>query len=87
MILKVFEGSEIQVLAGRYGPYITDGSKNANVPKEKEPGDVTLEEAVKLLADAPERKGKKKAAPKKAAAKKAAPKKKAAAKKKAAKKK
>ena len=87
MVLKEFEGSEIQVLAGRYGPYITDGSKNANVPKEKEPGEVTLEEAIKLLAEAPERKGKKKAAPKKkAAAKKAAPKKKAA-KKKAAKKK
>ena len=87
MVLKEFEGSEIQILAGRYGPYITDGSKNANVPKEKEPGEVTLEEAIKLLAEAPERKGKKKAAPKKkAAAKKAAPKKKAA-KKKAAKKK
>ncbi len=86
-VLKEFDGSEIQVLAGRYGPYITDGSKNANVPKEKEPGDVTLEEAKKLLADAPERKGKKKAAPKKkAAAKKAVPKKKAA-KKKAARKK
>ncbi len=81
MILKEFEGSEIQILAGRYGPYITDGSKNANVPKEKEPGDVTLEEAVKFLADAPERKGKKKAAPRKSAAKKAAPKKKAAKKK------
>lgn len=80
-ILKEFEGSEIQILAGRYGPYITDGSKNANVPKEKEPGDVTLEEAAKLLADAPARKGKKKAAPRKAAAKKAAPKKKAAKKK------
>lgn len=86
-VLKVYEGSEVQVLAGRYGPYITDGSKNANVPKGKEPDDVSLEEALKLLAEAPERKGKKKSAPKKAAVKKAAPKKKTAAKKKAAKKK
>ena len=86
-VLKEFDGSEIQVLAGRYGPYITDGSKNANVPKEKEPADVTLEEAIKLLAEAPARKGgKKKAVPRKAAVKKAAPRKKAA-KKKAAKKK
>src|SRR5690606_16820540 len=58
-VLKAFEGSEVQVLAGRYGPYITDGSKNANVPKDVEPGDVSLEDALKLLADAPERKGKK----------------------------
>jgi DNA topoisomerase-1 len=96
-ILKEFEGSEIQVLDGRYGPYITDGSKIANVPKEKEPKEVTLEEATALLAAAPERKGKgrrgaKKAAPKKAAAKKTAKKtakrtaKKKAAPKKAAKK-
>lgn len=57
-ILKESEGSEIQVLDGRYGPYITDGSKIANVPKEKEPKEVTLEEATALLAAAPERKGK-----------------------------
>ncbi len=81
-ILKEFEGSEIQVLAGRYGPYITDGNKNANVPKEKAPEEVTLEEATALLAAAPERKGGKKgrrgatkSAPAKKAAKKAAPKK------------
>lgn len=82
-LLKEFEGSEIQILDGRYGPYITDGSKIANVPKEKEPKDVTLEEATALLAAAPERKGKGRKGAKKTAAK-AAPKK--AAKKKAAKK-
>ncbi|WKZ66223.1 MAG: type I DNA topoisomerase [Flavobacteriales bacterium] len=82
-ILKEFEGSAIQVLAGRYGPYITDGGKNANVPKDKQPEELTLEEATALLAAAPEKKGgkkggratkapAKKAAPKKAAAKKAA---------------
>ena len=88
-ILKEFPDTEIQVLSGRYGPYITDGKKIANVPKEKEPTDVTLEEATALLEAAPARNGKgrkgktaakkepakKKAAPKKKAAKKAAPKK------------
>ncbi len=90
-VLKEFEGSEIQILDGRYGPYITDGSKNANLPKESKPEDITLEAATTLLASAPEKKGKprrgaaKKAAPKKAAAKKTAAKK-AAPKKAAAKK-
>lgn len=90
-VLKEFEGSVIQILDGRYGPYITDGSKNANLPKEAKPEDITLEAATALLASAPERKGKprrgaaKKAAPKKAAAKKSAAKK-AAPKKAAAKK-
>ncbi len=56
-ILKEFEGSVIQVLDGRYGPYITDGSKNANVPKGTKPEDVTLEQATELLAAAPEKKG------------------------------
>ena len=59
-ILKEFEGSSIQVLAGRYGPYITDGSKNANVPKEQKPEELTLEAATALLAAAPEKKGGKK---------------------------
>jgi DNA topoisomerase-1 len=91
-IIKEFEGSSIQVLNGRYGPYVTDGSKIANVPKEKKPEDITLEEANTLIAAAPERKGKgrfaKKSAGKasatKIASKKAAPRK--AAKKAAAKK-
>jgi DNA topoisomerase-1 len=91
-VLKEFEGSVVQVLDGRYGPYITDGNKNANLPKDTKAEDLTLERALALLAEAPERKGKSKgrgaaakAAPKKAAAKKAAPKK-ATAKKVAAKK-
>jgi DNA topoisomerase I len=79
-ILKEFEGTVIQVLNGRYGPYITDGEKIANVPKERKPEEVTLEEANTLLAAAPARKkaaGRRggarttaKAAPKKAAARK-----------------
>ncbi len=85
-VLKEFEGSVIQVLDGRYGPYITDGNKNANLPKETKAEDLSLVQATALLAAAPERKGGKtrkgarsaapaKAAAKKSAAKKAVPKK------------
>ena len=82
--IKSFEEHDIEVLNGRYGPYVTDGNKNAKIPKDKDPKQLTLEECQQLLAAAPERKGKKKKAAKK---KTAAPKKKAAAKKKTAKKK
>jgi DNA topoisomerase-1 len=44
-------GGPIQVLAGRYGPYITYDNINANVPKGKEPTALTVEEAVALLAE------------------------------------
>ncbi len=85
-IIQDFEEHGIQVLNGRYGPYVTNKQKNARVPKDREPGSLTLEECQELLAAAPERgrRGKKKATKKAAAAE--APKK-AAAKKKAAKKK
>ena len=43
------------VLNGRYGPYITNKKKNAKVPKDKEPKELTLEECKELLANAPER--------------------------------
>jgi DNA topoisomerase-1 len=45
----------IQVLNGRYGPYITDGKKNAKVPKDREPKSITLEECRQMLEAAPAR--------------------------------
>ncbi|HSX42482.1 MAG TPA: type I DNA topoisomerase [Candidatus Saccharimonadales bacterium] len=50
-------GDGIKVLNGRYGPYITDGKKNAKIPKDADPKKITHEEAKKLLADAPAAKG------------------------------
>jgi DNA topoisomerase-1 len=50
-----FPDAGIQVLNGRYGPYITDKSRNAKIPKDKEPKSLTLEECQALLAAAPVR--------------------------------
>ena len=50
-----FPDAGIQVLNGRYGPYITDKSRNAKIPKDKEPKSLTLEECQTLLAAAPVR--------------------------------
>ncbi|KRG87481.1 MULTISPECIES: DNA topoisomerase I [Stenotrophomonas] len=89
-IIKEFEGSDIQVLNGRFGPYISDGTLNGKIPKDREPASLTLAEVQQLMAETgkPARKGfgAKKAATKKAAAKKSAVKKDAAPKKPAAKK-
>lgn len=53
--IKVFADSNISILNGRYGPYITDGKKNAKIPKDREPASMTLEESQTLLAEAPAR--------------------------------
>ncbi len=82
-IIKEFPGTAIQVLNGRYGPYISDGEKNGKIPKDRDPKSLTQAECEALLAEGkPVRKGgrfgkkaparKADAAPKKAAAKKAA---------------
>jgi DNA topoisomerase-1 len=81
------EGGAVQVMPGRYGPYVKWEKVNATLPKELAPETVTLEEALALLAEKAGKSGKKpakKAAAKPAAAK--APAKKVAAKKPAAKK-
>lgn len=46
-------GDGIKVLNGRYGPYITDGKKNAKIPKDQKPEKITHVEAKKMLAEAP----------------------------------
>lgn len=81
-------GDGTKVLNGRYGPYITDGSKNAKIPKDTDPKTITHEQALQILADAPEPKGRfarRGAATKKAPAKKAPAKRRAATKKKTSK--
>ncbi|HET9267561.1 MAG TPA: DNA topoisomerase, partial [Vicinamibacterales bacterium] len=57
------EGATIKLLAGRYGPYVTDGSVNASLPKTADPNALTFEQAAELLnarrdmAPAPKRAG------------------------------
>jgi len=88
-IIKEFEGSDIQVLNGRFGPYISDGKLNGKIPKDREPASLTFEEVTRLLEETgkPVRKGFGKKAPaKKVAAKKEPAAKKAATKKAPAKK-
>ena len=82
-IIQDFEDEGIQVLNGRYGPYVTDKTKNARVPKDRDPKSLTLEECKELIANAPARgrRGKKKTTKKKTEAKKKTAKKKTAKKK------
>ena len=74
-IIKEWDGHEVQVLNGRFGPYISDGKLNGKIPKDREPASLSLEEAQQLLAETgkPARKGfgAKKAAAKKVVARKA----------------
>ena len=70
-------GDGIKVLNGRYGPYITDGKKNAKIPKDTDPKSITHEQAKELLESATPAKGRfARKSTAKAPAKKAAPKKK-----------
>lgn len=46
----------LKVLNGRYGPYVTDGKKNAKIPKDQDPKKLTEADCKKLLAEAPAKK-------------------------------
>ena len=83
-IIRQWDGSDVQVLNGRFGPYISDGKLNGKIPKDREPTSMTLEECQQILAES----GKpvRGRGAKKTAARKAAPTKKAAAEKAPAKK-
>jgi DNA topoisomerase-1 len=81
--LKVFEPSpanpqKIELLDGRYGLYVTDGTTNASLPRNMTPDELTVELALRLLADrvaaGPSKKAGRRAGVRKAAAKKTAPK-------------
>ena len=75
-VIKEWPGHDVQVLNGRFGPYISDGKLNGKIPKDREPASLSLEETLKLLEETgkPARKGfgAKKAAVKKVAKKAAA---------------
>ena len=83
------DGGPVQVMSGRYGPYVKWGKVNATLPRDVEPAALTMEQALELIAAKAAKSGKKpakKAAAKPAAKAEKAPAKKAAAKKPAAKK-
>ena len=65
------DGGAVNVMDGRYGPYVKWEKVNATLPKGIEPADVTMEMAVELIAEKAAKKGKgrKKAPAKKKAAK------------------
>jgi len=61
-------GGKVQVLSGRYGPYVKHGKVNATLPKDRDPEQVSLQEAVELIAGK-SAKGPAKKAPRKSARK------------------
>ena len=57
--IKEFEGDTIKVLSGRYGPYVTDGTRNASVPRQQDPAGLSLDQCRELLKNAPRKKSRK----------------------------
>ncbi|MDN5937343.1 MAG: DNA topoisomerase I [Salinisphaera sp.] len=66
-LIQTFEDSGVRVQHGPYGPYITNGKKNARVPKDTDPAKLSLTECEELLAKAPERKPRKRSGKRKVA--------------------
>jgi DNA topoisomerase I len=60
-VIKAFPGSSIQILNGRYGPYVTNGERNARVPKNQAPEELSLEQAQTLIEQASAKGGRRKA--------------------------
>jgi DNA topoisomerase-1 len=57
-LIKQFdEDPDIQILNGRFGPYIKAGKKNVKIPKDKDPKELTLAECIALADATPEKKG------------------------------
>ncbi|MDX2301531.1 MAG: type I DNA topoisomerase [Microscillaceae bacterium] len=57
--IKTFkENPEIQILNGRWGPYIKFGKQNVKIPKGKEASELSLLECLELIEKAPEKKSK-----------------------------
>ena len=52
------EGGAVNVMDGRYGPYVKWNKINATLPKDVEPADVTMDMAVALIAEKAAKKGK-----------------------------
>ena len=51
------DGKPVNVMNGRYGPYVKHNKINATIPKDEEPDSVTLERALELIAHALQRRG------------------------------
>jgi DNA topoisomerase-1 len=64
-LIKAFEDTDIQILNGRYGPYITDGKKNARVPKDQDPAELSLEYCQRLIEEAPAKRSRRRGGAKK----------------------
>lgn len=65
-LIKTFdENPEIQILNGRWGPYLKAGRQNVRLPKDRDPSSFTLEECIKLAEESAKTKSKKKGKKKK----------------------
>ena len=54
--LKTFDDSPVKIVDGRWGAYVTDGKKNASIPKDKDPESLELQDCLELLEKAPAKK-------------------------------